>query len=469
MEIIGRYAEKKILQEALQSPAAELIAVYGRRRVGKTFLIRAVCEKQICFVLSGLHDASTNAQLMNFAVTLKAVSAVNKKRVIPLNWYEAFEQLKSYLSLKKSNNKKVIFFDELPWLDTHKSGFLSALDNFWNSWASLRKDIVVVICGSAASWMIRKILNSKGGLHNRVTKRIRLLPFSLAETKEYFVYKNNPLQDHAICQLYMIIGGIPFYLNEIKRGESVIQSVNRMCFTKDGLLFGEFENLYSALFSNSDKHVKIIKSLAATNRGMNRNEIIRKSKLISGGGFSGSLTELIESGFVTESAASDTKSKNSLYRLSDEYSLFYLKFIEPNKTFTAIAWQSFTATPTYTSWCGYAFENICFKHIGNIKAALGITGVAAKIYSWQNKQSQIDLIIDRADGCINICEIKFYNSAFTITPSYAKSLQKKVLEFKGIYHIRKTYFITFITTYGLKENMYKTSMVEHSLTMGDFF
>ena len=191
--------------------------------------------------------------------------------------------------------------------------------------------------------------------------------------------------------------------------------------------------------------------------------------LLKGGGFSGSLTELIESGFVTESAAPDTKSKNSLYRLSDEYSLFYLKFIEPNKTLTAIAWQSFTATPTYTSWCGYAFENICFKHIGNIKAALGITGVAAKIYSWQNKQAQIDLITDRADGCINIFEIKFYDSAFTITPSYAKSLQKKVLEFKGIYHIRKTYFITFITTYGLKENMYKTSMVEHSLTMGDFF
>ena len=175
--------------------------------------------------------------------------------------------------------------------------------------------------------------------------------------------------------------------------------------------------------------------------------------LLKGGGFSGSLTELIESGFVTKSAAPDTKSKNSLYRLSDEYSLFYLKFIEPNKTLTAIACQSFTATPTYTSQCGYAFENICFKHIGNIKAALGITGVAAKIYSWQNKQAQIDLIIDRADGCINICEIKFYDSAFTITPSYAKSLQKKVLEFKGIYHIRKTYFITFITTYGLKQNM----------------
>ncbi len=469
MNMIGRYAEKKILQEALQSPAAELIAVYGRRRVGKTFLIRATCEKQLCFVLSGLHDASTNSQLMNFATTLKAVSKSKKKSAPPLNWYEAFDQLKDYLTRIRSNEKKVIFFDELPWLDTHKSGFLSALDNFWNSWASLQKDMVVVICGSAASWMIRKILNSKGGLHNRVTKRIRLLPFSLAETKEYFVYKNNPLQDHAICQLYMIVGGIPFYLNEIKRGESVIQSVNRLCFTKDGLLFSEFENLYSALFSNSDKHVKIIKALAATNRGMNRNEIIRKSRLISGGGFSESLTELIESGFVTESAAPDTKSKNSLYRLSDEYSLFYLKFIEPNKTLTAIAWQSFTTTPAYTSWCGYAFENICFKHIDKIKAALGITGVAAKIYSWQNKQAQIDMIIDRADGCINICEMKFYNSAFAITPSYARNLERKVLEFKSIYQIRKTYFITFITTYGLKDNMYKTSMAEHSLTMDNFF
>jgi uncharacterized protein len=223
------------------------------------------------------------------------------------------------------------------------------------------------------------------------------------------------------------------------------------------------------LFSNSDKHVKIIKALAATNRGMNRNEIIRKSRLISGSGFSESLTELIESGFVTESAAPDTKSKNSLYRLNDEYSLFYLKFIEPNKTLSEAPWQSFTTTPAYTSWCGYAFENICFKHIDNIKAALGITVVAAKIYSWQNKQAQIDLIIYRADGCINICEIKFYNSVFTITPSYAKNVEKKMLEFKSIYGIRKTYFITFITTCGLKDNMYKTSIAEYSLTMNDFF
>jgi uncharacterized protein len=469
MEMIGRVNEKKILQEALKSSSAELIAVYGRRRVGKTYLIRSVYEKELCFVLSGLHHASTANQLMNFSRVLAEANKSRKKNLPPANWFEAFEELKKYITSIRRKQKKVIFLDELPWLDSHKSNFLSALDNFWNGWASLQKDIVVVLCGSAASWMIKKILNSKGGLHNRVTKRIRLLPFTLAETKEYFLHKKNPLQPHAICQLYMVMGGIPFYLNEVKRGESVAQSINRICFSKDGLLASEFENLYSALFENSDKHIKIIKALAAVNKGINRNELIKKAKLLSGGGLSELLGELVESGFVTEVPAPATKAKHTLYRLTDEYSLFYLKFIQPNKSLTDIVWQSIDSSAVYTSWCGYAFENICLKQIGAIKAALGISGVLVKVYSWQGRHAQIDLIIDRADGCINICEMKFYNTEFEISRSYAKNLEQQIVQFKSLNPIRKTHFLTFITSYGLKDNTYKNSMVEHSLTLEDLF
>ena len=466
MEIIGREIEKNILLEALSSTQSEMIAVYGRRRVGKTFLIEQVFEDKICFNISGIHNGSMQDQLNEFS---KVLFPKKKERQVFVNWFDAFDLLEEYLEAIKGKQKKVIFIDELPWLDTPKSKFLPAFEHFWNTWASKRTDIILVVCGSAASWMIKKILNSKGGLHNRVTIRIRLLPFSLQETEQYLKTKNIRLSRYDLSQLYMCMGGIPFYLKQIRRGESVIQNIEQICFTKDRLLFSEFDNLYKALFNNAAKHIALINALANSPQGLNRNVLIKKSKLLSGGGVSGVLNELIESGFITFIPSQNTLVKNNLYRLTDEYSLFYLKFIQQNKFAGQGAWASLSKTQSYTTWCGYAFENLCFKHTKAIKKALGIASVYTNIYSWHNSKAQIDLLIDREDNCINICEIKYYKSEFEITKNYDEKLRVKIDAYQSDTSTNKNIFVTFITSRGLKENMYKISSVHNSIILDDLF
>ncbi len=466
MEIIGRNIEKKILLDSLSSTQSEMIAVYGRRRVGKTFLIESVFEDKICFSISGIHKGSLKDQLNEFS---KVLFPKKKERQVINSWFDAFDLLETYIETIKGKQKKVIFIDELPWLDTPKSKFIAAFEHFWNKWATKRTDIILVVCGSAASWMIKKILNSKGGLHNRVTVRIRLLPFNLNETEQYLNTKNIRLNRYDLCQLYMSFGGIPFYLKQIRRGESVIQNIERICFTKDGLLYSEFDNLYSALFNNATKHIAIINALANSPQGLNRNTLIKNSKLETGGGVTDVLNELLESGFITEIPAQNTVAKNNIYRLTDEYSLFYLKFIQKNKFAGQGAWASVSKTPSYIAWCGYAFENICFKHTNAIKKALGISAVYTNIYSWHNSKAQIDMLLDREDRCINICEIKYYKSEFEITKSYDAKLRAKLDAYQTATNTNKNLFLTFITSKGLKENMYKTSLVENTLTLNDLF
>lgn len=468
MKLIGREDEQKSLLEAFYSDKSEMIAIYGRRRVGKTFLVKETFDKKLCFSMSGIHNANLNEQLTNF---LKSLNLYQNKKIknIPHSWFEAFDLLKIHIEQTKSKSKHVLFIDELPWLDTPKSKFTQALEHFWNSWADGRKDIVLIICGSAASWMIKKILNNKGGLHNRVTKRIRLMPFNLYETEQFLIHKKINLPHYDISKIYMAMGGIPFYLNELHRGESVAQNIERICFNKDGLLRNEFDNLYSALFNNSNKHIQFIKVLASAPQGLNRNQIIAKSKLVSGGGISDVFNELLESGFISEIQAKDKLLKNSIYRLTDEYSLFYLKFIQPNKITSKGVWNNISKTQSYISWCGYAFENLAFKHSASIKKALGISGIYTNVYSWQNKHSQIDMLIDRDDNSVNICEIKYYQTEFEINKSYAQKLENKILNYKKHVSNKKSVFLTFITTYGIKENLYNTSLVDNSLTINDLF
>ena len=466
MEIIGRKIEKNILLEALTSSQSEMIAVYGRRRVGKTFLVEHIFENKICFNISGIHKGSMKDQLNEFS---KILFPKKKERQEIINWFDAFDLLETHIETVKGKQKKVIFIDELPWLDTPKSKFLAAFEHFWNTWASKRTDIILVVCGSAASWMIKKILNSKGGLHNRVTIRIRLLPFNLDETEQYLKTKNIRLNRYDLCQLYMSMGGIPFYLKQIRRAESVIQNIERICFTKDGLLYNEFDNLYAALFNNAAKHIALINTLANSPQGLNRNMLIKNSKLATGGGISDVLNELIESGFVTQVSPQNTLAKNNMFRLTDEYSLFYLKFIQQNKFAGQGAWTSLSKTQSYTTWCGYAFENICFKHTNEIKKALGIAAVFSNIHSWHNAKAQIDMLIDREDNCINICEIKYSKSEFEINKSYDAKLRTKIDAYQADFKTKKNIFVTFITSKGVKENMYKISSVHNSIILDDLF
>jgi AAA+ ATPase superfamily predicted ATPase len=470
---IGRQAEIKILQHALKSDESEMLSIIGRRRVGKTFLVRRIYEDEIDFEISGIQHAQGNEQLRNFYQRLLEFFPDSTVKEAPKDWLDAFFMLTAHLEKKKKKGKWVVFFDEVPWLATHKSGFLRGLSYFWNSWA-VRKQVVVVLCGSAASWMINKILRNKGGLHNRVTRRIRLKPFSLLETQAYLESRSVFLDPYQLLQVYMSMGGIPHYLKEVQHGRSAAQNISRICFEEDGLLRDEFQSLYPALFQHADYHVSIIRALAERPNGLTRTQLIEASGVSAGGRVTQVLSELSESGFITAYPPYGKKKKEQLFRLTDEYSLFYLKFIENNKL-NQDTWMSLSQTQSYKIWCGYAFANVCLKHIPQIKKALEIGGVYTTVSSFYKKGSsseagtQIDLLIDRNDQIINLVEIKFHNVAFSVTKDYAAKLREKVRVFQESTQTKKQLFVTMITTFGLKHNKHSVGLVSADLDMQMFF
>lgn len=472
--LVGREEEKALLLKIERSGEPELVAVYGRRRVGKTFLIRSVFSESLIFEFSGMHHAKLNEQLESFSQTLARASN-SLPLAKPENWLNAFSILTDYLTPLIRKQRRVIFFDEFPWIDTPRSGFLRAFENFWNTWASRQQNLVVIICGSAAAWMIRKVINNRGGLHNRVTRRIRLLPFTVKETAAFLKAKKINLNNYQILQLYMVMGGIPQYLKEIETGESAIQAIDRICFTKDGLLHDEFKNLYHSLFDNADSHMEIIRVLAKKGSGLSRNEIIKQSKLTSGGGATKLLDELSESGFITPYIPFNRTSKDSIYKLTDEYSLFYIKFIENSRTRGEGTWIKFSRGASWAGWSGIAFESICMKHISSIKKALGIENVYTEASPWRYRPkpaeegTQIDLLIDRQDMCINICELKFSINNFEMTKGYAAELENKLSVFRSQTRTRKTLFLTMITTYGIKNSDKYAGLVQQEVTMDALF
>ncbi|MGB1243606.1 MAG: AAA family ATPase, partial [Chitinophagales bacterium] len=383
---IGRNEEKEILEAALNSKEAEMIAVIGRRRVGKTYLIESVYKDQTVFQITGLQNTTKADQLDNFAIRLTKLTQSNIPLERPKSWLRAFAILTTYLDeqLENETEKKVVFLDELPWLATHKSGFLTGLSYFWNSWA-VKKNIILVVCGSAASWMIQKVINNKGGLYNRVTKRIFLSPFTLAETETYFQAKDFDFTRYQITQLYLALGGIPHHLKEVQKGKTAIQNVNQICFSKNGLLRTEFSRLYPALFAHADKHIAVIRALAAKQKGLTRNEIIKMAKLPNGNSTTRVLEELEYSGFISAYRPFNKKKKNRLYRLTDEYSLFYLKFIEGKAYEGKSVWNYLSQTQVFKTWSGYAFESLCLKHIPQIKKSLDIAGIYSLSSSFYHK------------------------------------------------------------------------------------
>ncbi len=470
--IIGRVQEITQFDKVVASSKSEFVAVYGRRRVGKTFLIREYFNYTFDFQLTGLANATTEQQLINFQVTLQRQAKITLAKT-PQNWFFAFQYLIDHLEAIDANRKKIIFLDELPWLDTAKSDFLMALEHFWNSWATNRKDIVLITCGSAASWMINNLINNHGGLHNRLTHRMKIEPFTLQETEWMLQAKNNNLSRYQVLQLYMVMGGIPYYLDAVETGKSAAQNIEQLCFRKGALLVTEFKNLFASLFKNSTKHEQIIRALSTKNKGMTRQEIAQITKLKTGGTFTQKLIELEESGFITRYTALNKKAKSALYRLSDFYCAFYLKFIEHNTNFELGVWMSAIDNPSHRAWSGFAFEQVCLSHIFQIKKKLGIHGIIAEPTSWKSKDAkqgaQVDLVIDRRDQVINLCEAKFSIHPFTITKAYNENLRNKIGVFKAETQTRKAVFLTLITTHGVTKNQYALGLVQNEVVMDDLF
>lgn len=471
--LIGREKEKEILLKAFQSNEAEMVAIVGRRRIGKTFLVRRVYGGQIDVEVSGVQNMSNKNQIKNFTLQLKnsLLEAFIPRKTT--DWLDTFQLMIECLEKKNKAGRMVVFIDELPWFATAKSGFLNGLSFFWNSWAS-KQNIVVVICGSAASWMIQKVVEDKGGLHNRITKRIDLQPFNLYETELYFKSRNIHLDRYHIIQIYMALGGVPHYLKEVEGGKSAAQNIDQILFTKTAILRNEFDRLYPALFENPENHVQIIRALAKKRQGMTRQEIIENTALTDGGGISRVLDELEVSGFIALYYPFGKKKKDIFYRLTDEFSLFYIQFMENKGNKGAGIWQEMSQTQEYKSWSGYTFESICIKHSPQIKKALGITGVYTESSGFIAKNGtekgfQIDLVLDRKDQVINLFEMKFYNTTWTIQKAEAENLKYKKDQFRILTKTPKQVFLTLISTFGLQPNIHSVGLIENDLTMNCLF
>jgi uncharacterized protein len=469
--MVGRERERVLFQKTLNSGSSEFLAVYGRRRVGKTFLIREVFNNNFHFHLTGMAKATLRQQLVNFHTALQKKS-LGKDLAVPTTWFQAFQQLIAHLE-KSKDDRKIIFIDELPWIDTPKSNCIGALEHFWNSWASARKDIVLIVCGSAASWMLNKLINDKGGLHNRVTQKIKLLPFTLKECEQFLIEKKINWNRYQIVEAYMAMGGIPFYWNALEPGYSAAQNIAKLFFSDNGLLKEEFQNLFASLFKNPENHVTIVEALGTKAKGLSRKEIIKYAKWASSGTPTKAINELEASGFIRKYTPFDKKVKHSIYQLTDLYSLFYLRFIKDNKLATEDFWINDLDSPQHRTWSGYSFELVCLLHTYQIKKKLGIHGIQSSEGSWRSKDekkgTQIDLVIDRKDETVNICEMKFSINPFAIDKKYAENLRNKIGTFRTETKTRKAVMLTMITTYGLEENEYSQGLVQNDLTMDCLF
>ena len=470
--MIGRESQIVLINKTLKQNKSSFIAFTGRRRVGKTYIINQAYKDYMSLKVTGIQNADLETQIVNF--TQKIAEYSNQQIVtVPNNWQEVFLLLKNYLKTLPKNKKQVIVIDELPWICNAKSGFLQLLAHLWNDYLSTEKHFILVICGSATSWITQKIINDKGGLHNRVTQSIHLEPFTLKETKQFLDSKKIGLTNNSIVEIYMTMGGIPYYLEDIQRGESSSTAIERMCFENGGILKNEYQNLYKALFENPQNHEAIVSTLAMVKSGMTQNDLILKSKVQKGGPFTRAMNDLLMSGFVTQDAPFGKLKRGSVYRLVDEFSVFHHRFIKPNSKAPKEIWQTISASQPYKIWKGFAFETLCQKHVAEIKNALGIRNVYTQTNSFvhqgtsTNSGFQIDLLIDRKDASINLCECKFYDASFEIDKKYAMTLLARRAIFRETVKTKKNIFNTMITNYPMTKNAYSLDCVDVQITIDD--
>ena len=469
-KIVGRHEEITVLKKLLESKRPEFLAIYGRRRIGNTYLIRQFFgdANAAFFNVTGSKEGALTEQLTHFMRKIGEVFYGGAILAVPKSWSDAFHILTQAIAAQPKKKKVVLFFDELPWMATPRSRLLQSLDYYWNQYWSNDERIKLVICGSSASWIIQKVINNQGGLHNRITHRIQLEPFTLLETKLFLHSYGIKLDHQQVLMLYMATGGVPYYLADLEKGMSAAQLIEKLAFTKNGILFDEFNNLFSSLFDNSEEYVQILRAIEAHRYGIGKNELLTQlGSSAMGGGGTQRLQELEETGFIISFMPYQHKRQGIYYRVIDEYSLFYLKWIEPIKktlqkrSSAESHWQSIQNTPEWHNWLGYAFEAVCYKHIAHIRKALAINpGAIADSWRYAPRKgsdergAQIDLLFDRPDDVITLCEIKYTDKPFVLSKEYVETLQRKLKVFKDQTGTNKQLFLSMISANGLKNNFY---------------
>ena len=458
MKIIGRNREKDVLSNCLLSKRPEFVVVYGRRRVGKTFLIKEYFNGQFSFYATGLSDEKTKGQLKAFHASLQLYGCEETKA--PKDWFGAFIRLRALLEKEEVyrdpiSNRRVVFLDELPWMDTARSDFKSALEYFWNSWASSQEDLLLIVCGSATSWIIKHMLKERKGFHNRVTRRIRLLPFTLKECEALLENNDIVMTKQQMIECYMVFGGIPYYLNLMDPRLSLAQNIDELIFKPYGDLKDEYNELFYSLFKKPGKHMSIIKALSESKNGRTRKELSEAGAIGGGSVLTENLQELEQCGFIKRYTNYTKPSNEAYFQLVDPFVLFSLRFLGPRKR---NSWMEYIHSPSYNAWRGNAFEICCVNHISEIKAALGIAGVETKEYAWRSETSdpgaQIDLLIDRKDGVIDLCEMKYTDCAFEMDKTEYGKLMNRLSTFKEETHPKKAIQMTLISANGITKGKY---------------
>ena len=479
--MIGREKEWRRLSLCVEAEQPQFVVIYGRRRVGKTYLINQFFRGRFDFKLTGIYNQPREYQLRNFIYELNRQAGTSYDT--PSDWLEAFQLLRNYLSDLPSEEKCVVFLDEMPWMDTPKSDFLSAFEWFWNGWGNTRRNLILIVCGSSSSWISEKISKNKGGLFNRLTCRLYLSPFTLYETEQYLQANGISWSQYDIAECYMIMGGIPYYLSLLDPGLSYVRNIDNLFFRKRSELWDEFDHLYRTLFTNSEQIISIVETLSGRRSGMTRSELVQKTGISDSGHLSKMLKNLEDSGFVRVVPFFGMKKQQSRYQLADYYTMFYFRFLKGKKKSDENYWSNALDLPSRRSWAGLTFEQLCMDHIPQIKRRLGISSVLSEQSIWNSRQSgessdaedlwdrngaQIDLIIDRRDRVINLCEIKFSVNQLEIDQDYDMKLRNKIEAFRRATSTTKALQLTLITTYGLKTGKY-TSLVGSQVYLSDLF
>ena len=463
--MIGRIKERSQLLEAFDSEYSEFVAVYGRRRIGKTFLVRETFGQEFTFQHTGVKDGLNAVQLERFRQSLIEQGHAECPEL--RNWFDAFDNLKVVIKASPME-RKVVFIDEIPWMGRSDPHFVSAVENFWNGWASARKDILLIVCGSATSWVLEKIVHNHDGLHNRVTYRIRLDPFTLRECEEYANFRGLEYTRAQIAECYMILGGVPMYWRYLERGKSVAQNIDEMFFSGREKMEDEFDELYASLFEHPEPYLAIVTALAKKKCGMTRDEIAGASGVEGNGRLTRFLEVLEQCGFIRRFTEIGKKKKGATFQLIDNFTLFYFRFMNQNRSNDPHFWSAMADSSVHSTWAGLAFERLCLQHIDGIKRALGIGGVLTNVHSWRSADAQIDLMIDRRDGIINICEMKYWAGPYSMTSEDDAALANKRLAFKSASKTRKAVHLTMVTSFGVKRNAYANN-IQSFVTLDDLF
>lgn len=471
-KIIGRDVEIGRLNAIAESSHAEFLALFGRRRVGKTFLINQVFNDRFAFKMTGVIEGSLKDQFTAFSDAMEEYGYGLPQ--MPQDWMSAFVMLKNALkTVVKNGERCIIFIDELPALDAENSNVAGAIGYFWNSWASLQDNVLLIICGSATSWMITHVIDSKGGLHDRLTEEMPIHPFTLREVEEYFGTRQFAWNRQMTLQSYMVFGGIPYYLSLLDKNESLTQNIDRLFFSKETKMRREFRRLFNTLYKNPERYIEIVKALSKSRKGMTREQLATELKCDNNGHLGNKLDDLVQCDLVRKNIVreKEIKSKDAIYQLCDFFSLFYLTFVDRAEVETEY-WAHHINTPEVNTWMGLAYERICMAHIMQIKRALRIDGISTLNYSWRSKTSkpaaQIDIIIERADRIVNVCEVKYSLDKYELNKEEYEKINQRRTAFIQETGLRHASWLTMITTEGLAKGLY-SEMIQSQVTLDDLF